>query len=291
MNISEIQGAVLEFIKQFTVQQVTVAKWVVIGLIMILTIYAGMISTKKTKETLFSVAKKGSESFRNSKIFKYGDKEAYLRRLGAEYMLGKEFHVNQYFLIKFVGAILGLAVALKFNVLLFPVGLAVGYYILDFLMVQSNKSDNDKMMLDIKKIYDTLRIQTKAGVFLTAALGECYLVVKEQRLKDGLQELTGYINAKGDIDEGLESFKSRFKSNLIDNFCVVIKQSTQSGKTVEVLSDLADQISDLDEAINVRLEGKVQLKQNLIQFSVFGTAVAVITYGLVVNMMGQVQNF
>lgn len=291
MNFQAIQKEVTEFIWQFTAYQVSIVKWVVVGIIMILTIYVGMISTQKSKETLFSVAKKSSENFKKSRLFKYDGKEEYLRQLGANYMFGRDFTVNQYFLVKFMAAALGGVFALSFNILAAPIGVALGYFLLDFLLKQSNKSDNDAMMDDIKKIYDTLRIQTKAGVFLTAALGECYLVVKEQRLKDGLQELTGYINVKGDIDEGLDAFRSRFKSSTIDNFCVVIKQSTQSGKTVEVLSDLADQISDLDEAINIRLESKVQLKQNMIQFGVFGTAVAIIAYGLVVNMMSQVTFF
>lgn len=291
MNFGEIKSRILEFVSQLTVYQLGMARWVIMVFILIMTVYAGMVTTKKSKETIFSAAKQSGENFKTSKWFKYDEKAEYLRKLGANYMFGREFNVNQYFIVKFVAAFLFGVLALSFNPLTVPIGIVVGYYLLDFLLKQSNKSDNDAMMNDIKKIYDTLRIQTKAGVFLTAALSECYLVVREQRLKDGLQELTGYINAKGDIDEGLEAFMSRFSSPMIDNFCVVIKQSTESGKTVEVLSDLADQISDLDESINIKLESKVQFKQNLIQFGVFGTAVAIIAYGLIVTMLEKVSFF
>ena len=68
------------------------------------------------------------------------------------------------------------------------------------------------MMPDIKVIYDTLRIQTKAGVFINEALGQCYLKVRNERLKEALLILNGKLIRDKDIET---SFHSISMINLI----------------------------------------------------------------------------
>lgn len=46
------------------------------------------------------------------------------------------------------------------------------------------------MLNDIRLIYDTLKIQSKSGVYITDILSECQLLVQMPRLKKALMELT-----------------------------------------------------------------------------------------------------
>ena len=132
----------------------------------------------------------------------------------------------------------------------------------------------------MKKIYDTLRIQTKAGVFLDDALSECYLAAKNRRLKNALLELTTEISIKKNIEEALENFNGKFRNEHIRTFCMVINQAQDSGKSSQLLKDLSDQMKDLQHYINMKNKEALDRKVQIIELLIFIGLLAVTIYGL-----------
>ena len=212
--------------------------------------------------------------------------QKFLQTRGAVYMFGDMATPVTFLLIKLLAFLLLFMVGLSFKSV--PAGLLlgmIGFFMPDILLNVSNSMDNDTMLSDIKCIYDTLRIQTKAGVFLSASLCECYLAVKNRRLKSALLELTNDISTRRDIDDALERFNEKFASGQIDIFCIVIRQSMESGRSVKVLEDLSLQMNDLQHAINLKEKEALDRKVQVIELLLFVGLLAVTVYSLGVEVI------
>lgn len=167
----------------------------------------------------------------------------------------------------------------------------IGFFSFDFIIKIANDSDNDDMMDDIKSIFDTLKIQTKAGVFLSYSLSECYLIVKNARLKAAMLEMTNKIVIKNDIESAVTEFNKNFENAYIDTLCITIKQSMESGKSVQILEDLSKQIADMQHAINIREREKMENRVQILEMGIFVGLIGAVLYALVVQMMGSMNGF
>lgn len=167
----------------------------------------------------------------------------------------------------------------------------LGFFSFDFIINVANDSDNDDMLTDIKSIFDTLKIQTKAGVFLSYSLCECYLIVKNARLKAAMLEMTNKIVIKNDIETAVTEFNKCFENSYIDTLCITIVQSMESGKSVQILEDLSKQIADMQHAINIREREKLDSKVQLLEIMVFVGLIGAVLYALIIQMMGSMSGF
>ena len=167
------------------------------------------------------------------------------------------------------------------------VGAVLGFFCFDIILNVANESDNDDMMVDIKAIFDTLRTQTKAGVFLTNSLTECYMIVANERLKSALLDMTNKIIIKNDIEDAIHDFNEEFDNPYIDTLCVTILQSMESGKSVQILEDLSKQIADMQSAINIKEQERLDAKIQILEMLVFVGLIGSVLFVLVMSMMGQ----
>lgn len=231
---------------------------------------------------------------KKSKInyFNFDSIQKFLNTKGAIYLFGEMATPVTFMFLKVLMFLLLFMVGMSLGGVL-PGALfgIVGFFMPDILLEISNNADNDAMLSDIKCIYDTLRIQTKAGVFLSASLCECYLAVKNRRLKSALLELTNDISTRRDIDDALERFNEKFDCGQIDIFCIVIRQSMESGRSVKVLEDLSLQMNDLQHAINMKEKEALDRKVQIIELLIFVGLLSVTIYSLGVEVMSSVLTF
>lgn len=150
-------------------------------------------------------------------------------------------------------------------VLLLPLGFPLGNAIVKWM----NQIDNDEMLPDIRKIYDTLKIQSKAGMFLTESLMEVYRVVTHKRLKKALLELNGQLYVKNQIVEAINTFNGKFNNEYIDMLCVTIKQAEQSGQSVRVLNDISNQLVAVQKQIHKKEEDSLNRRLLVAQMMIF----------------------
>ena len=250
------------------------------------------------KESALKVSDAGNDFvgriLKKSKLnyFQYDSIETFLNTKGAVYMFGTIANPVIYMLIKTLAFLLLFMTGVSVGgfALAFLLGIT-GFFLPDILLTVSNSADNDAMLGDIKCIYDTLRIQTKAGVFLSASLSECYLAVRNRRLKSALLELTNDISTRRDIDDALERFNEKFECGQIDIFCIVIRQSMESGRSVKVLEDLSLQMNDLQHAINIKEKEALDRKVQVIELLIFIGLLAVTVYSLGVEVMSSILVF
>ena len=250
------------------------------------------------KESVSKVSDAGNDFagriLKKSKLnyLKYDSIQKFLSTKGATYMFGEAANPVNYMLIKILVLLLLFMVGMSLEGIIVGALLGLtGFFLPDILLTVSNSSDNDAMLEDIKCVYDTLRIQTKAGVFLTASLSECYLAVRNRRLKSALLELTNDISTRREIDDALERFNEKFDCGQIDIFCIVIRQSMESGRSVKVLEDLSLQMNDLQRAINMKEKEALDRKVQIIELLIFMGLLAVTVYSLGVEVISSVLVF
>lgn len=224
------------------------------------------------------------QSFLNSmktstiKSFNYDSVEQYINCSGLAYMTNYKMTPLMYVLLKIGIAIFFMIIGLRFNIIAGLVMLPIGYFGLDFIINASDKADNDKMLGDIEDVYDTLRIQTKAGVYITSVLTDCYLVVKNKRLKSAFLKLTSDIAAKNDIDTALDEFRGKFRNEYIDTLVIIIKQSMKTGQAAKMFDDIRGQISDIDAAMLINERTSINNKIILVQLIIYSAIIAVAVY-------------
>lgn len=198
----------------------------------------------------------------------YENRKIYLSRMGINYRMGKNVLPEEYLLLQiFCASGCGL---LGIILIGFPgiLGAVLGFYLPELIFRSLDENDNKQILKEVKGIYDTIQIKTQGGMFLTSAITECYKNTRNKRLKKALLEMSGQIIAKSNLTETIDEFNLKFKNKYIDNLCIILKQSLDTGKTVEIMKSIQDQLSDMQEAVNLqmrnRLNSRVMLELVLI---------------------------
>lgn len=213
--------------------------------------------------------------------------EAFLRVNGAAYHYGSWINPVSYLTLCLLLAGAGLLIGLfALGPLLGIAGAALGACLPGILLERMNRRDNENMLTELNLVYNALSIQIRAGVHVTDALAELYGSVKQARLRDALQTLSGDIVMKADMDEALERFQGQFNNRYIDSLCITVMQAMESGQAVELLGDIADQIRDMELTLQGRRREKLDRSITFYQLGIFSAVIAVVLYACVEYMFG-----
>lgn len=159
------------------------------------------------------------------------------------------------------------------------------------LLLYLNRRDNERMLPELKLVYHALEIQTRAGVYITDALAECYGSVQEKRLRKALLELAGDIVMKADTGASLEKLQGKFDNRYIDSLCIIILQALESGQAVELLRDIGEQIKDMEEAVMEQKKAALDRKITFCQLGVLTVVLGIALYACVMYMFSAASAF
>ncbi len=232
----------------------------------------------------------GLKKSRNG-LFDYRKLEAFLNRNGAGFHFGKWISPVSYIAIRLMAGGAGMLLGVYYEVWLGLV-LAVMFFLLpDMLLIWLNGKDNERMLPELKLVYHAMSMQIKAGVYVTDALAECYGSVREGRLREALLTLSGDITMKADVEEALEGFQGKFDNQYIDALCITILQALESGQAVDLLSDIGEQIKDMEVTIMSRRKSNLDRSITFYQLGILSAILAIVLYACVIHMMAAVVNF
>ncbi len=212
-------------------------------------------------------------------FFNYAKTEDYIKSSGADYIFQGKLTPLTYWAVKIgLAFVLALVLIPAYPMLSIP-GALVGFFCLDFFLYISNEADNEDMLLDIRDVYNTLQLQTKAGVFMTSSFLDCYLTVRNDRLKQAFLDLNADLNSHVDLNDALDRFNSKFSNNLyITTLVVTIRQAQRSGKAAAMFDDVAKQMQDIQSALNIKEKAKLETQAMVIQFLIYGFILMFILY-------------
>lgn len=215
----------------------------------------------------------------------------YLIRYGADYNLGIK-RAWQFFLLKILtfAAVYLLGLKITNSAVALAAGI-LGFFAPNMLVQKMNDMDNDEMFGDLKAIYDTLRIQQSAGVYITNALMDCYLMVRNKRLKTAMKELSRNIVSEKDISKALNILSEKFRNDYIDELVVSVNQSVQTGQITKILEEINKQMLHIEENINIKKEKSVERTMTMIEILLYVGILGIALYGLAVSASTSIYNF
>ncbi len=217
--------------------------------------------------------------------------EAWLRKNGASYHLGKRTDPGRFVavcvLLCAAGFLAGNTISPVSGIML---GMGLGM-VLPLSIPAINRSDNRKMLHDIRLIYHSMGVQIKSGVYVTDALAECSASVENIRLKSALSAFYADVIMKSDIYASLERFRSSFDDRYIDSLCMTVVQALESGQALDLLKDIAEQASDMENEIFAARKASLDRLLTLSQLMVLGAVLCTALYTCVIYMMSRAVGF
>lgn len=218
-------------------------------------------------------------------FFDYQKVHSFLLKNGVIYRWEKFEEPAYYVMVKIM---IGLIMAISFSLahyLLFPIGFIFGYKIVDIAFVLQNKSDNKKMQEDIILIYNTLSIQIRSGVLPINALQETKTIVKNKRLWTALRELSGDMTTSR--RSAIKNFNEKFDNQYIDSLCVTVAQADESGHSVELLGDIAQQVKAFDKNLLDEKKQKIDRHLTIGMLILFLDVMAIVIYVAMRNIVSE----
>ncbi len=224
-------------------------------------------------------------------LLDYQKLEEKLKRNGASYHYGNWVEPVRFLALRLVLGVVGLMLGLYFGYLQGGVLAFLSFWLPDGMLVWMNNRDNEKMLPELKLVYQAISMQIRSGVYVTDALVECYGSVRDRRLRDALLTLSGDITMKADVEDALERFKDQFDNQYVDALCITILQALESGQAVELLSDIAEQIKDLESTMMERRKAGLDRSITFYQLGILAAILAVVLYACVTNMFSAALSF
>ena len=198
----------------------------------------------RTYEEISSSLKKSKNS-----LLDYEKLNGFLKSNGADFHFGRWVNPVNYTGIRLVTGAVGLLAGNYYGIWVGFIVAVAFFKVPDLMLVWLNKKDNEQLIPELKMVYSSLVMQIKSGVHILDALSECYTSIADKRLRRALYMLSGSIVMNGDAEGALDEFGNRFDNRYIDALCITVIQALESGQSVDVLTDIAEQIKDLEAAL------------------------------------------
>ena len=221
----------------------------------------------------------------------YLDTERMLKKMGASFHYGKKIGPGRYLAIRLLCAFAGFCVGNAVSTVCGLIFMTFMWMLPMLLLSYLNKRDNDRMLTEIKLIYESLAIQIRAGINMSDALMECYSGVRERRLRGALLDLASDLVVKSDIFSALEDFQGKFDNRYIDSLCITVLQALESGQAVELLGDISEQIKDMENSAMEKKRGKLDRSITFYQLGILAAMLVVILYACVNDMFSAALSF
>lgn len=249
--------------------------------------------TKSPGQMLLQTYEEIDRSLKKShnSLLDYGKLQDYLQRSGAEFHFGSWISPISFVALRLIlggtGMLLGSRYQLGAGVIL----AVICYWIPDVLLNRLNGRDNERMLPEIKLVYNAIAMQIKAGVYVTDALAECYGSVQGRRLREALMTLSSDIAMNADIEDALEKFQGKFENQYIDALCITILQALESGQAVELLNDIAEQLKDMEVSLMNKKKSSLDRSITFYQLGILAAVLTVVLYACVSHMMSAALSF
>lgn len=225
---------------------------------------------------------------RKGVLMDYSRLQRLLKKSGASFHFGKWVDPIRYTAVRLVLGVAGLAIGAYYGALGGVLLAAALCYLPGRLLSYLNARDNERLLPELKLVYHALALQIRAGVFVTDALSECYGSVQEERLRLALLNLSGDLVMKAELGEALDRFQEQFDNRYIDSLCITILQAQESGQAVDLLTDIAEQIKDMETALMSRKKSRLDRRITFYQLGIFAVVLSVILYACVTHMFSEV---
>ncbi len=221
----------------------------------------------------------------------YLRKQRWLAQNGGTFHYGSSMTPLKYLAVRMILAALGMVVLGSVSWEYGAAACIFLYFVPTWILVYLNSRDNEKLLPELKLVFHALEIQIRAGVYVVDALAEMYGSVQEKRLRKALLELAGDVVINADAYEALDRFQQKFDNRYVDSLCIIILQALESGQAVELLSDIGEQVKDMEETVMKRRKSALDRSITFYQLGILAVVLAIALYACVTYMFGAAAGF
>lgn len=154
------------------------------------------------------------------------------------------------------------------------------------LLYISNESDNDNMLKDIRNLFEMLKIQLHAGIYMVDALENCCGEIENKRLLKALNRFLDEVYMSRDVAGSLEQFHQVFSNPHIDMLVIILKQSMETGQSKTYLDNASEQVIDVERALYIKREQTVERNVQVMQVLFMAGVIAICVYCSIVEFKG-----
>lgn len=256
-------------------------------IIMLIGITVFFIYIKMAKESKQFI-KNAGEKIEKSKFFSFSDKLKRLKSQGALARHPKLADPSYYIIIHLLfGLTFGLIGFFITYWLIIPFAI-LGLFVPDIIFSYQSKSEEKELMNDSLTLCNMLISQIRGGAYIGSAIAACKDLVRNKRLKKCLNQF--YIDtATGQktLLEATDELESNFSQSNIQTLCMIIRQSEQTGRSVDILNDLNKQISDTQEEIYNSDKEKLNRQMTLGILLLFGDMIGYVLIMFIQQIFSQ----
>ncbi len=227
----------------------------------------------------------------NRRFLDYPKLKIYLEQNGAAFHFGEWVNPVSYTAVKLVLGGIGLLAGFYFGPFQGMILALMLFWTPDGMLVWLNGKDNERMLPELKLVYNAISMQIRAGVYVTDALAECYGSIREIRLRKAFLTLSGDLAMKADVEDALNHFQDKFDNRYVDALCIIVLQALESGQAVELLSDIAEQMKDMESALMERKKGALDRSITFYQLGILLAVLVVVLYACVTHMFSAALSF
>ena len=96
---------------------------------------------------------------------------------------------------------------------------------------------------------------------------------------------------RANFEEALARFQGKFDNRYLDSLCLILLQATQSGQSVDLLSDLSEQIKDMEAALLSQKKEALDRSVTFYQLGILVAIMGVVLYACVTQMFAAANGF
>lgn len=155
------------------------------------------------QKTFIRVYERVDNQLREVNIFRYEKIERFLKENGAAEHFGNWISPLKYFLLRFCCSMIGFLLGSLVNIPIALVLLLVGFQAPKYLLLRFNSRDNQKMLPQLRTLYNALQEQIKAGVLCNGCPGRS---IQRTSKREAAERLGGFVRRN--------TSKKRFRRSL-----------------------------------------------------------------------------
>ena len=89
----------------------------------------------------------------------------------------------------------------------------------------------------------------------------------------------------------MDRFQQKFDNRYVDSLCITLLQALESGQALELLSDIGEQIKDMEAGVLERKKNALDRSITFYQLGVLAVVLGLALYACVVYMFGAAAGF
>lgn len=221
----------------------------------------------------------------DSKYFNYDRLDRFLKQNGAGYVHWYFINPVNFIFIKILISLFTFGfLMLSRRHLLADVTIAVAvFFIPDLWISFKNMSDNKKMLDDIQRANETVKLYGEASGALYNAIFECYKFSENARLKKGLFELYAELQMTHSYELAVEHFLGKFNNSYLTAFAGNTLQAGTIGFNELLLEDMSRDMAELQREQNHNYKNRLKTRWSLLLTGMFVVMLLICIYGMIGN--------